>query len=282
MPPLKSLTGQSKLACFFTGLGVTALSVPSCQQPVPVCVSGRGDFAALYQPISASDPAGACAGIIGEVLGMNTYNYPSTGEGTGDWKRGRVAIQGARMGARVARQERSDPAWKDSDPSHRAYALGDFSSGEPGPDDFCRLGSVADAVQNFPLATKTATDEEAPATTLTYKWNSTAFYVTTAALGTQMVAELEYAKDNCTAKYQVWAMSPDRDCERIDKDEQGKWTKRSGEPDPRRCLPPADPDNGIADASGVNPDFPVECKSFASDGKSDFHCVLTARPPALK
>jgi hypothetical protein len=267
---------------FCTGVGVTALSVPSCGQPLPVCVSGRGNFAALYQPISASDPAGSCAGIIGEVLGMNTYNYPSMGEGTGDWKRGRVAIQGARMGARVARQERSDPKWTDPDPLHRPYALGDFTSGEPASDDFCRLGSVADAVQSFPVAPRTDMEEEAPAKTLAYKWNNAAFYVTTAALGTQMVAELEYVKDDCTAKYEVWAMAPDRDCERIDKDEQGKWNKRSGEPDPRRCLPPADPDNGIADISGVSPDFPVECKSFASDGKSNFHCVLTARPPALK
>src|SRR5687768_14104730 len=147
---------------FCTGVGVAALSVPSCGQPLPVCVSGRGNFAAIYQPISASDPAGPCAGLIGEVLGMNTYTYPSTGEGTGDWKRGRVAIRGERMDARVARQERSDPKWTDPDPLHRAYALGDFTSGEPASDDFCRLGAVADAVQSFPVAPRTDMEEEAP------------------------------------------------------------------------------------------------------------------------
>lgn len=251
----------------FLAATLPLFGAPGCDQPRVACVTGRGDFAAKYTLRSGT---GACAGMKGEVVGVQSYNA-SNGDRP-DLEKISVALRAVSLGDLV--QHAEDQALTDTTPGHQPYALGAFSTPVPGGDDFCAVPTLAPAQQDLPLVPAIPPDPtvpndpgtpEQPATSVKYAWSDVRVYVTAAATGTQFAAELEYTQDGCTAQYHVVAVYPAVSCADAD-----------GKPSSALCSPDADPDAGIAVGSGINPDFPVVCDPDL------LLCVLTGEPPALR
>jgi hypothetical protein len=174
----------------------------------------------------------ACGVKAGEQLGIQKFSTPSGDE--------RLSIKPASL---VALDER--------DPDRLAYSLGALAK-EADAEGFCSATELAVAEKNAP-----AVDAEGlPPKSISYRWSGVRILAIPQAPGTQMVAELEYTEDGCTAEYEVWGMWPgDVSCE----DENGE------------------PDSGICtQATGINPDFATLCDP------SSLLCVPAKRPPSLK
>jgi len=113
----------------------------------------------------------------------------------------------------------------------------------PGP--VCREGSCVSLV--------------IAATDLKYEWKDVQFYVTAAALGTQVSANVTITLNGCAATYKAVGMWPAVDCsgftiEATDTTPEIVVTPES------MCNPEADALNGRPFGSGINPDFgPVKC-----------------------
>jgi hypothetical protein len=246
------------------------LSLPSaCDQPRVKCVSARGDFAAKYTLVQGT---GECASVKGEVIGFQSYNARA-GDGTPDFSKSTVALQPDTMGTLASRAELSTIS--DADATHKLYSLGSFATAEPGPDDFCAVPTLSVAEQKLAAAPAILPDPADPEdmgspeqaeTAIKYEWSNVRIYVNPSAIGTQMVGDLRYTRDGCTATYRVAGVYPAHPCANED-------TKKA---DDRLCAPDADPDHGIESGSGINPDFPVKCDEDL------LLCVLTKEPPALK
>jgi hypothetical protein len=262
----------------------TALVVSSCDQPPVLCTCGRGDFAAVYTLVSG---APGCDNLKSEILGMNAYSPEQGGINSGtmaDWYRSSVAIGSERIGWLIDRGARSMVS--DANMAHKLYAVGDFPQEPSG--DFCAVPQMRPpdaeidmpaipAVPDNPMTTMVNEAEDAvEATHYTYKWSNVNFVVRPDAIGTQMAGELDYTRNNCTAKYRVKAVYPARNCE-------SRTTP--GQPDPELCFPVAQPEKGIFEGSGISPDFPVDCVEFdpaSPGGAKRFFCMLNKEVPAFK
>jgi hypothetical protein len=269
-------------------IGATTVFVAtSCEQPPVLCTCGRGDFAAQYTLVSGT---GECSNLKSEILGMNAYSFEKDGPNTGsmaDWNRGAVAIGSERIGWLIDRAAESMVS--DLDPAHKLYTGGDFPK-EPAS-DFCAVPTMkmADAEINMPMIPAVPDDptqdgdQSKPAVEAThyvYKWSNLEYLVRPDAIGTQLRGDLEYTKNDCTAKYKMKAVYPARNCEKVD--DSGA---PMGVPDPERCSPVAQPEKKIFEGSGISPDFPVECIEFDPAGASTtkrFFCMITKDVPAFK
>ena len=278
---MKKLFFASTTSLFALGV---ALVVSSCDQPPVICTCGRGDFAAVYTLV----PGGGaeCSNLRSEILGMNAY-APETGAvnsgSMADWSRPSIAIGSERIGWLIDRAGRS--AMMPANPAHKLYVVGDMP--QYPTNDFCPVTQIKtpDAEIDFPAIPPipdnpmTMTDESEPAveaTHYTYKWSNVNFLVSPAAIGTQMTADLDYTRNNCTARYRVKAVYPARNCE-------SRTTP--GQADPELCSPVAQPDKQIFEGSGISPDFPVDCVEFdpgSPTGAKRFFCMLTKEVPAFK
>jgi hypothetical protein len=119
-----------------------------------------------------------------------------------------------------------------------------------------------------------------PGTDIKYEWSNVRVRVTTAYEGTQMVADLKYTQDGCTAEYTVVGLWPAVSC--AAKDPSGNPLDM---PDPQSCDPFADPDAGRAYGSGINPDFQqdVTCGRVENPaGDHQWLCLLKQPPDDLK
>jgi hypothetical protein len=259
----------------------TILVTSSCEQPGVLCTSGRGDFAAKYTFVEGG---AECSDLKSEILGMNTYTSEKDGPGSGsmaDWGKSSVAIGSERIGWLVERG--AEFMVKDPDESHKIYAVGDLPK-EP-TNDFCDVPTMrtADAEIDMPAIPArpdnpmTEGDDSDPAVEPThyrYKWSNVRYLVTPAAIGTQMMADLEFTRNNCTAKYRVQAVYPARSC-----------ANAAGQPDIQLCSPEAIPERQIYVGSGISPDFPVDCVEFDPryPGRAKrYYCMLTKEVPAFK
>ena len=265
-------------------LGTAALIATSCEQPQVLCTTGRGDFAAVYTLV---DGPAECNDLKSEILGMNAYSPERGGPNTAtmaDWWRPSMAIGSERIGWLIDRAARSGVV--DPNEAHKHYSVGDLPT-EPS-NDFCVVPQMksADAeiempavpaVPDDPMTMADESEPEVPATHYRYKWTNVRFLVRPDAIGTQMTADLEFTRNDCTATYRVKAVYPARSCARE--------VNGTVEADPDRCYPAAQPDKGIFEGSGISPDFPVECTEFdpiSPSGPKRFYCMLTEDVPAFK
>ncbi len=286
MPPMKSTSkfvrysvpSTATIAALVALTALTSMGAASCSQPPPKCTSVRGDFAATYKLTSPA--TGECSKLTGDVLGLATYNA-SKADGYADFDKASLAIQAEALGNFADRAQAINQP--DLDAQRKLYAFGPFSTAHPS-NDFCEVPAMNyGAQQNLPAlplipAKKNdkgeVTEPEVPATVpmnIKYEWSNTRLLVTADAVGTQMSADLTYTENrpgnggDCTATYHVVAVYPSVSCA----DDEGK-------PDIRLCSPNANPDIGMAQGSGLNPDFPITCDPVT------LRCVLTEEPPAWK
>lgn len=212
------------------GLAVTAALAASCDttQPPIGCPVQSLEWAATYKPKATS----ACPVKPGEQLGIQKFSTP-----TGDE---RLSIKPATLAVLDER-----------DKANVSYSLGTLAKASD-EEGFCSASDMAVAEKHAP-ADPTG---ELPASDIVYRWSNVRVLAIARAPGTQLVADLEYTENGCTAQYEVWAMWPgDIDC----KDESGK------------------PDDTICEQAGsINPDFVVTCDP------TQFRCVPAKRPPSLE
>ena len=236
-------------------LSVGSLSVgafaSACTQPEITCSSARGSFAAKY---ALRDGAGECATLIGDTIGIQSYNPTAAGRTTSDLKHTDIAIKPQALGDLVARA--GDASLSDATPEDHPYAFGGFTTSNPTDEGFCTALDLEPARQQLPElpaipgdATSGTTEVPAvPATSIEYTWSDVHFYVTPAAPGTQMTATLKYKRDDCEATYDVRALYPAVPC-----------ANAAGAPDDANCSAEADPEHGRATGSGISPDFRTTC-----------------------
>ncbi|KFE66812.1 hypothetical protein [Hyalangium minutum] len=209
------------------GMLVAASLMAACEteQPPIGCPVQSLTWAVTYKPKGPS----SCPVKAGEQLGIQKFSTP-TGEE-------QLSIKPATL---VALDER--------DPERLAYSIGALAK-EADAEGFCSA-TVGTAEKQAPATA------DLPATSITYAWSNVRILALPLAPGTQMVADLTYTEDGCTAEYEVWGMWPgDVDC-----------ANEAGEPD-----------NGIcANAGGINPDFSTVCDP------TQLRCVPAKRPPSLR
>lgn len=205
----------------------SALSACETEQPSIGCPVQSLVWSVTYKPLEQ----GSCPAKAGEQLGIQKFSTPSGDE--------QLSIKPATL---VALDER--------DPDNLAYSLGALAK-ESDAEGFCSA-EVAVAEKHAPAIDA----ENLPPKNIVYRWSNVRILATPQAPGTQMVAELEYTEDGCTAKYEVWGMWPgDVDCA----DEEGN---------PSTAL--------CAKAGTINPDFATVCDP------TQLRCVPAKRPPSLK
>jgi hypothetical protein len=287
------------LVLFLSGLSACAaaafIAVSCSDQPRPKCTTGRGQFSAVYKAISVADAG--CA-LTGEAIGVEAYNPPLPDMSNADLNKGSIAIKGGEMAAAIAAHKAGVP-----DTTHDPNSIGNFSTSEPGGDDFCNVPSLTAGEQQLlsipavPPPADAGPDAEGtpevPATNIKYEWSNVRVIVQPTALGTQMVGDLTYTKDGCQATYRVHALFPSIACE--------KTVDDAGTTGPNfcACLPYGDPANNRPAGSGLGenlfgPQPPPEraCELSPDNEKAlldqakvtcdpDLHlCVLKGEPPS--
>ncbi|MDY7228099.1 hypothetical protein [Hyalangium rubrum] len=195
------------------------------EQPPIGCPVQSLEWAATYKPKGPS----ICSVKVGEQLGIQKFSTP-----TGDE---RLVIKPETL-AKLDEQ----------DPERLSYSLGALAKSSDA-EGFCSATDFPPTEKHVPGG-----DGVAPRD-LVYQWNNVRVLATPRAPGTQMVADLTYTENGCTAEYEVWGMWPSVSCENED-----------GEPDNDICQ----------NAGSINPDFSVTCEPTLR------LCVPTQRPPSLQ
>ena len=251
------------------GLAVV-VALPACGQPHIACVTARGAFAAKY---TLRDGSGACATLVGDTIGVQSYNPRADGLTTSNLKQTNLAIQPKLLGDLVARAAES--AVSDAGAGDHPYAFGGFTASNPDAAGFCAAPTLQPAHLQLPEVPAIAPDAAVtgdqgkvavPATDVEATFSDVRFFVTPAAPGTQMSASLHFKQDGCEANYEVRGLYPAVPC-----------ANDKGAPDASFCKPEADPEHGHVNGSGISPDFRTRC-----DEKL-LLCVLDDGPlPVLK
>ena len=254
------------------------VSLASCSQPEITCRVAPGTFTAKYTLKSGSGP---CSELKGEPVGMHGYNpLGADPQGGPNLDIKRVAIRTTTLGdlyylAVDAEDILGTPIL---DPNAVLTSLGTFESTEPDSEGFCTAPTLNPSTQTLPVIPERPdpADEtgmtllpEEPAHAITYAWSNVQVRVTAEAAGTTMQADLTYTENGCTATYGVIGLYPSVACGKLDAD--GNHTDV---PDTSLCTLEADPENGIAAGSGINPDL---FDSVACDPDL-LLCVLTRAP----
>lgn len=213
------------------GLGAaTALLASSCNvsQPPIGCPVQSLEWAATYQLVGTT----SCPRKWGEPLGVQKFSSPSGEE--------RLSIKPATLAGLDAR-----------DPARLPYSLGAMPK-QAGEDGFCVIPSLEVAEKRAPANAALGL----PELNVSYTWSNVKVLAKPEAPGTQLVADLEYTENGCTARYEVWAVWPgDIECANED-----------GAPDDSLC----------AKATTLNQDFATRCDEHI------LRCVPARRPPSFK
>jgi hypothetical protein len=259
------------LVLFLSGLAAAGAAVciaVSCSdQPKVKCTTQRGTYTAAYALQGGAD--GGCV-IPGEVLGVETYNPANADRTNADLTKALMAVKGTTMSDAIDNHPDPDPT-----ATHLPYSLGPFTTPEPGGDNFCNVPTLNVAEQDLPGrpempeagpdgSTVPAIDPQ----TVKYEWSNVRLFVTASALGTQMVGDLTYTVDSCTATYRVTALFPSIGCAF---DSSSVFDGGPTIADPRMCGATSDlthtvdvpgfgpAPNPLATGSGINPDFATHC-----------------------
>jgi hypothetical protein len=252
------------LFLFLPPLLTIAIGGASCDQPRIDCTTGHNGFAATYvlKP-GSKEGTGTCDTLKGEIIGLEKYNPSKRDDETEqDLTKATLAIQSNKLG-QLARDAKEAGATV----TGSVLSIGDFTSIEPDDQDVCHVPTLSEAEQDVPELSPTR-----PAVDIKYKWSNVRIYTTEAYPGTEIVADLTYTEDGCSASYSVTGLWPAVSCRVNDVD---------GNPigvDPGLCDPKADPAAGRPTGSGINPDF----KDNVICDPDLRLCVLKSPPPELR
>lgn len=213
----------------FGALAASSAGLSSCTQPKIECTVGQSvavvfagnnfndqlTFAVKYIPVSET-PTG-CAAMngmptTGELIGMQTF-HPDSGDKTRDLSKTSVAIRSDFLGdfSYTIEDFTTGP---DIALQQKLSSVGDFSTLNPGDDDFCTIPSFSSQAN---LTWPDLTDEMGtvllPAGSMTYEWSDVRIYVTAAAPGTQFTGHVKITyQDVCAVEYDAVGMWPATDC----------------------------------------------------------------------
>jgi hypothetical protein len=238
-----------------SALLVGLFAATGCQQPTPFCASAHGYYAAEYT-LESGDPSSPCGGLLGDVLGLNTYYEDD--DMRPNLKASSVAIRTTYLDTLVFRL--TDYGETDLSRAPGVQSVGDFQGHKPDGEDFCSASNFSRTQLSLPEAPEIPDDPETPdedetvpaqpATTVTMEWSNVRILVTADAQGTQMTADLRFEQDGCSADYSVVGVFPAVYC--------------SSNAD---CAD---------DANGINPSFATRCNTELG------LCVLAKDPPAYQ
>ena len=217
----------------------------ACAQPPVLCTVGHGAFAAKYTLVEGTGP---CSELKGDIIGANAYNSPNASGTAPDFSSASVALRTTYSGTYAANAEAYGVI--DTSAGAAPHALGPFDAAVPDADGFCAVPELSVMSQTLEALPAVPDDEfeGQDATVLTETWTDVRFYVTPAALGTQMSGRLAFTQDGCSATYDVVALYPAISCDAGD-----------GTMDAKLCDAVADPEAGYPTGSGISPDFLVTC-----------------------
>jgi hypothetical protein len=216
------------------GLMMAATLITSCdtRQPSIGCPIQGVEWVATYKPVGTN----TCPKLPGELLGIQKYPQPS----------------GEQLLALKPQMLNDMDPTDELDPEHPPYALGVLPT-EADAKGFCTVPSLSVAEKHVP-----ETPERLIPTNAVYHWSNVRLVALPEVPGTQLIADLEYTADGCTARYEVWAMWPgDLPC--ADKDS-------SERPDDSLCQ----------QSESIPSSFAVTCDP------SLLRCVPAQRPPSLR
>lgn len=259
------------------GLGALMTWATACEQPAIDCRASRGGFAATYK---LKEGSGACSEKTAEIIGLQSY-YPKATDGDRvDLSRSTLAIRTETLGSLTGTAAELGV----EDPDKKVTSVGNFESTDPDENGICSATGMAASELNLPEIPpdpKNPMDMGTPAKSIKYEWRNVRLFVTAAAPGNRMTAELTYTEDGCTATYDVVGMWPAQNCaEETAFDENGDAT--ANRPNDRLCDNIVDVDLGETSAAPINPDFPVKCVGgFGVAGKHNlprYYCVLSEPP----
>lgn len=228
----------NKLAVGALGLG--ALTIGSCAIPQAAveCNTAAPMFA--FYTLESGVAGSACAAMGGDVLATQRYLAP----GETDPRLGLLPASGALTRAE-GRTSSEDPSL-----AHEA-AMGHFKTMNPDERGICDVVNIADGYETYDAIPGDPGDPDAgidptpdvPETTVRHAWENVRVLSTAQIQGTLLDGEVTVTQDGCTAKYHVYAVNPIVLCQ-SDAD----------------CDPAADPANGRATGSGMNPVYSPRCK----------------------
>jgi hypothetical protein len=264
---------KRSLVFYLSGLAAAGAAVglaASCSdQPRIKCTAGHGPFAAVYTLVDG--PPG-CA-PPGEQIGVEAFNYPLPDGTNLDPNNGSVGLQSVEFTDEIGHHP------PDPDPNRKPYAIGNWGSPEPGPDNFCTVPAITVAEQvlgpvdaGAPLPDGAPSTPAVPAFSAKYEWSGVRFYNEPRSPGTQLIADLTYTKSvggaaPCTAKVKVVGLWPAWPCAHDD------------DPmaiDESKCSPYPDNSKGRPAGAPISPDLLTRCDPELK------LCVLARDPPAFK
>ena len=260
---------MKRILVLSTVLALAPGAAAGCSQPRIDCMvghaSGIGAFAMKYTLKPGSKTGdGSCDTVKGEIVGLEKYNPASAADpNKQDLTKATLAIRTTTLG-QLAVDAAAAGVKVDEE---KINSIGDFVSTVPDDKDVCTVPTLSPSEGNFPSFGGN------PATDVKYEWKNIRVHVTPAYEGTEMVGEVTYTRDGCSATYTVIGLWPATYCEEVDADGKG-----TGKPDVTWCDPAPNPDLGRAYGSGINPDF----KDNVTCDPDLLLCVLKEPPESLK
>lgn len=261
---------------------VASTLIVGCSQPDPTCSVASGVFAARYELVEGE---GDCAGLTGELLGVQAYSQPTSASNPRpNYRNASIGIQPQSITDLLG----ASAGVVEPDPADTPYGLGKFASSKPS-NDYCSVPEVSEARVRLPDIPEQAIDEcttspAQPSVDVSYVFENVEIIDTAEHYGTKLTADLTYRNGGCTAKYRVRAVYPAHPCDAQVYPEPSSdpiETDANGDPicpapsEPLEpvasddlCSPVARPDLGIPTGSGISADYAVECDPVL------LHCVL--------
>jgi len=302
------------------GLAALGLTTASCEQPENECSASRRPFAARFTLTSGDDTCRLFGPYTGDIVGVQTYNPPTSDGKDPDVTKAFVAVKALSLqaiyhGYFAASYGVVDPEHQLADdpettPTRFAYALGDFSNILPDA-EVCSVPtfrsaaeySTPEEVPPFVCGTgggggaggggggemggagghACVDDPGLPKLDVRYAWSNFQMIERSDAPGTVFEATLDFAETaSCTAQYHVIAIAPQVDCGKYDPTTGEPVVDAEGnqEPDPAFCLPEADVEGGRPVGSGLNPALTDIIACVGPDPVVGWQCALTVNSVA--
>jgi hypothetical protein len=274
------------------GLAALGLTTASCDQPENECAASRRPFAARFTLTSGDDSCRLFGPYTGDIVGVQTYNPPTSDGKDPDVTKAFIAIKALNLqaiyhGALAASYGVEDPESQLTDPpqpTRFAYALGDFSDVLP-EGEVCSVPTFRSAAEYSSTAEvppvvcgtgggggagggaggeaggaggapECVDDPGLPKLDVRYEWSNYRMIERSDAPGTVFEASLRFQETAaCSAEYRVIAIAPQVDCGQYDPSTGDPVVDEEGNqlPDPEFCLPEANVDDGRPVGSGLNP-----------------------------
>jgi hypothetical protein len=224
-------------------LTVGLITIGSCAIPqAPVECNTAAPMFAFYT-FESGTAGSTCSNFGGDYFMTQRYLPPNST----DARLGILPASGTLTS--VEGRETTD----DSDLAHEA-AIGHFKTLSPDDTGVCDLVNVTDGYETYALIPADPGDPdggvdptpEVPELSIRHAYEGVRVLSTAQIPGTLMDGHVTITQDGCTAKYQFYAVYPVVTCQ-SDTD----------------CDPNADPANGRATGSGMNPFYAPHCRFLA-------------------